>query len=53
MGNLAFPAVVGGLGWSMQLAREWWDLHMPEVDELADLDRLSELSPDEIMRIEK
>jgi serine/threonine-protein kinase len=42
-----------GMGWNSELALEWWDLHMPEVDELADLDRLSELSPDEIMRIEK
>ncbi len=39
--------------WSTQLAREWWDLHMPEVDAHADMDRLRELSPEEIIRIEK
>ncbi|UCC74889.1 MAG: serine/threonine protein kinase [Gemmatimonadota bacterium] len=42
-----------GVGWNTQAAREWWDLHMPEADELADLDRFRDLSPEEIMRIEK
>lgn len=42
-----------GLVWSTQSAREWWDLHMPDVDALADLDRVRELSPEGIIRIEK
>ncbi len=42
-----------GMGWNSELAREWWDLHMPEVDALADLDRVRELSPEGIIRIEK
>jgi tRNA A-37 threonylcarbamoyl transferase component Bud32 len=42
-----------GLDWNTQLAKEWWDLHMPEVDARADMDRVRELSPEEIIRIEK
>jgi serine/threonine-protein kinase len=37
--------------WNTQLAREWWDLHMPEV--YAPADRVGELSPEGVIRIEK
>jgi serine/threonine-protein kinase len=46
-----FDESAGDWAWSSSDAVEWWDLHMPGADPHADLERLQDLSPEEILQI--
>ncbi len=39
--------------WSMQAAEEWWNLHESEAESWMDIDEIQELSPEEILRVER
>ncbi len=49
--EILFDASDGDWHWSSSEASEWWDLHMPDVDSLSDMDSLRDLSPEEILKI--
>ena len=42
----------GDWAWNTQKAKEWWELHMPESDSWLEIDRIQELSPEAIVRVE-
>jgi hypothetical protein len=46
-----FDESAGDWAWNSSDAVEWWDLHMPDVDRRDELERLQDLSPEEILQI--
>jgi serine/threonine-protein kinase len=42
----------GDWAWRSSDASEWWDLHLPDVDLYRDMEKLQDLSPEQILQVE-